>query len=205
MGTPLSQQWDTPPTGPNGVSARMTRKLIAILICTTTVAGCSSANHTLTPQERAAIGDSIKQLIVSTYDLSRPGAVERMMSLYPDTGLVLSANSGRVTTTRAALKAQVDTFWKYVGSNMRNPKWDWTSMHVDVLSPDAAVMTATYRVPHLTPQNMQHVIGGAWTALFVRRGGKWVIVQEHLSDVPTAATPMTMPMPATPPRPPPGG
>lgn len=186
----------------------MTRKLTAILICSITLAGCSgSSNRTLTPPERAAIGDSIKQLVVSTYNLSRPDAVERMMSLYPDSGLVLSANSGRVTTTRAALKAQVDTFWKYVGSNMRNPKWDWTSMHVDVLSRDAAVMTATYRVPHLTPQNTPHVIGGAWTALFVRRGGKWLIVQEHLSDVPASATPMTMPMtmPATPPRPPPGG
>jgi hypothetical protein len=190
--------------GPNAVLACMTRKLSAILVCAFTAA-CSGSNRTLTPQDRAAIGDSIKQLVVSTYDLSKPGAVDRLMSLYPDSGLILSANSGRVTTTRAALKAQVDTFWKYVGSNMRNPKWEWTSMHVDVISRDAAVMTATYRVPHLTPQNMPHVIGGAWTALFVRGGGKWVIIQEHLSDVPARATPMTMPMPAaTPPRPPAG-
>lgn len=181
---------------------------LSLVACTITALGCSgSSNRTLSPTERAAIGDSIKQLVVSTYDLSRPGAVERMMSLYPDSGVILSANSGRVTTTRAALKAQIDTFWTYVGRNMRNPKWEWTSMHVDVLSGDAAVMTATYRVPHLTPQNTPHVIGGAWTALFVRRGGKWAIIQEHLSDVPAAAAPMTMPMtmPATPPRPAPGG
>jgi hypothetical protein len=56
-----------------------------------------------------------------------------------------------------------------------------------VLSPDAAVMTATYRVPHLTPRNQPHVIAGAWTAVFVRRDGRWMIVQEHLSDVPPAA------------------
>jgi hypothetical protein len=30
---------------------------------------------------------------------------------------------------------------------------------------------------------MNHVIGGAWTAVFQKRGGRWVIIQEHLSDV----------------------
>lgn len=196
------------PAGPIAVLATVTKTLAALAAIGFAIAGCSNpASRTPSDQERAAIGDSIKQLVVSTYDFSRSGQVERMMSLYPDTGLLLSANSGRVTTTRAALKAQVDTFWKYVGSNMRNPKWEWTSMHVDVLSRDAAVMTATYRVPHLTPENRPHVIGGAWTALFVRRGGKWVIIQEHLSDVPAQATPMTMPMsmPTTTPRSPPGG
>jgi ketosteroid isomerase-like protein len=58
-------------------------------------------------------------------------------------------------------------------------------MHVDVLAQDAAVVTATYRVPHLTPRGMPHVIAGAWTAVFQRRAGRWVIVQEHLSDVPS--------------------
>jgi hypothetical protein len=32
-------------------------------------------------------------------------------------------------------------------------------------------------------------VGGAWTALFVRRGGRWVIVQEHLSDIPGEIAP----------------
>jgi hypothetical protein len=55
-----------------------------------------------------------------------------------------------------------------------------------VLAPDAAVLTASYRIPHLTPMNMEHVIAGAWTAVFVNRGGKWVVIQEHLSDVPAS-------------------
>ena len=67
---------------------------------------------------------------------------------------------------------------------MRNPRWEWTSMNFDVLSPNAAVMTATYQVPHLNPHNMPHTISGAWTAVFANRGGRWVIVQEHLSDTP---------------------
>src|SRR5258705_4529710 len=41
------------------------------------------------------------------------------------------------------------TFWDNVGKNMRDPKWTWGDMHFDVLAPDAAVVTSTYRVPHL--------------------------------------------------------
>jgi Calcium/calmodulin dependent protein kinase II Association. len=134
--------------------------------------------------EKKTIADSIKSLVVSTYDLSKPDVVKRFMALYPDTGAVVSAGSGNFVTTRPAVQTQIETFWKYVGSNMRNPKWEWTAMRVDVLSRDVAVMTATYRIPHTTPMGMAHVIGGAWTAVFSHRGGRWVIVDEHLSDSP---------------------
>lgn len=156
-----------------------------ILAAAFLAAACSgSAGGTLSRSERAAIADSLKHLVTNTYDLSRPNAVARLMSLYPAEGSVISANSGRATTTRAALQSQVETFWSNVGSNMRKPRWEWTSMNIDVLSPNAAVMTATYRIPHLNPHNMPHVVGGAWTAAFANRGGRWVIVQEHLSDAP---------------------
>jgi ketosteroid isomerase-like protein len=111
------------------------------------------------------------------------------MSLYPASGPVVSASGGQVSTSRDTLAAGVRAFWDNVGRNMRGPDWQWGAMHVDVLAPDAAVVTTTYRVPHRTPAGEAHVIAGAWTAVFQRRGGRWVIVQEHLSDVPA----MTMP------------
>jgi len=133
--------------------------------------------------DKKAIADSLKHLVANTYDLSRPDPVNRLMSLYPTEGRVISASGGVTTTTRPQLQQAIQAFWTYVGQNMRQPRWEWTSMTVDVLAPDAAVMTSTYRVPHLTPMGMNHVIGGAWTAVFQKRGGKWVIIQEHLSDV----------------------
>src|SRR6266550_5956047 len=133
--------------------------------------------------EKKAIADSLKKLVVSAYDLSKPDPVKNLMSLYPDQGRVISASGGVITTTRPQLEQGIKAFWTYVGQNMRNPKWQWTSMNVDVLAPDAAVMTSTYRVPHLTPMGMPHVIGGAWTAVFQKRGGRWVVIKEHLSDV----------------------
>ena len=134
--------------------------------------------------EKKAIADSLKRLVVTAYDLSKPDPVKSLMSLYPAEGRVISASGGVITTSRPELEQGIKAFWTYVGQNMKQPRWEWTSMNVDVLATDAAVMTSTYRVPHLTPTGMNHVIGGAWTAVFEKRGGRWVIIQEHLSDVP---------------------
>jgi ketosteroid isomerase-like protein len=55
---------------------------------------------------------------------------------------------------------------------------------VDRLGPDAAVLTATWSIPHIAPTGHPHVIQGAWTAIFRRLEGKWMIVVEHLSAPP---------------------
>ena len=150
------------------------------------------ASSALTAAQKTEIEDSIRKLVIDTYDLTSPGVVDRMMSIYPDSGPVYSTSSGHVASSREELKEQIETFWKYVGSNMREPKWDWTSMHVDVISPEAAALTASYKIPHLTPENRPHEIAGAWTAVLVKRGGRWFVIQEHLSDVPVApAAPAT--------------
>ena len=137
----------------------------------------------MSASEKKAIADSLKLLVVSAYDLSKPDPVKSLMSLYPTEGRVISASGGVITTTRPELEQGIKAFWTYVGQNMKQPRWEWTSMNVDVLAPDAAVMTNTYRIPHVTPMGMNHVISGAWTAVFQKRGGRWVIIQEHLSDV----------------------
>ena len=163
--------------------------LLPALVCI--LAGCTRRGDApLSAAERAALGDTLRWMIVSAYDLTKPGdAVARMMSLYPATGNVVSASGGRVSVSRDSLEAGIRAFWQYVGQNMREPKWAWDSMHVDVLARDAAVVTATYRVPHLTPRGQPHTIAGALTAAFQRRDGRWTVVQEHLSDLPQPPAP----------------
>jgi ketosteroid isomerase-like protein len=133
---------------------------------------------------RTAIADTLTSMIRSAYDLKAKDVVGRLMSLYPDSGRVISASGGRVTTSRDSLESGIKSFWTYVGQRMQNPTWIWGRPLVDVLSPDAAVVTMTYRVPHRTPEGAPHTIAGAWTAVFERQAGRWVIVQEHLSEVP---------------------
>jgi len=142
------------------------------------------ADAPLSDQERSAIADTLRAKLVAAYDITKPGdPVARMMSLYPPTGGVVSASGGRVSVSRDSLAAEIRAFWTYVGQNMRDPKWTWDEMHVDVLARDAAVVTATYHVPHKTPRGEPHTIAGAMTVAFQRIGGRWGVVQEHLSDL----------------------
>lgn len=156
---------------------------------------CAPRGTAVSPEQRAADERAIRDEVVAAYDLTRPNVPENLMSLYAPTGRIVSASAGRIVTSRDSLRAGIQAFWDNVGRNMRNPRVEWTQMYIAILAPDAAVMTATYRIPHTQPNGMQHVIGGAWTAAFERIGGRWYIVQEHLSDDPTlAAAQMTMPM-----------
>lgn len=166
------------------------RALVALFGLIGSLACQPTAATTVSAAQRVAIADTLQKLLVHAYNLAQPGdPVARLMSLYPRAGTVVSASGGQVSTARDTLEAGIRAFWENVGRNMRNPRWTWGAMHVDVLAPDAAVLTTTYRVPHLTPRGEPHVIAGAWTAVFQRREGRWVIIQEHLSDAPA---PMVM-------------
>ena len=173
---------------------RFALPLLALAACATSTSVSES--------ERRSIVDSLTRQVKAAYDLSKPDVEQRLLSLYPESGRVVSAAGGQVIGSRDTLALGIKAFWENVGSNMRQPKWIWDQMVFDVLSPNAAVMTATYHVPHLTPRNMPHTIGGAWTAVFQKRGDRWYIIQEHLSDLPplpdsaAAAMPPGMKMPA---------
>lgn len=164
--------------------------------CLAILAACQGSDAAATPgaglteSERREIAETVERRLREATDLQAGGdTYARLMSLYPDSGRVVSASVGQVSTTHDSLAMSVRAFWEVVGQNMVNPEWRWGPMQVDVLGRDAAVVTATYRVPHLTPTQRPHVIGGAWTAVFARRGGRWVVVQEHLSDHPGPMSP----------------
>jgi len=171
--------------------ARPSRRLVvlALLVVGTASVGACRAPETIPAAERRAIADSLTALITDAYDLGRPDAVERLLALYPDSGRVISAVAGRVTTTRDTLAGEIRGFWERVGQNMRTPRFELGNSYVDLITRDAAVVTLTYRIPHLTPRNTPHTVSGAWTMLWRRQDGRWRIVQEHLSDTPESTAP----------------
>ena len=163
-------------------------RFLALALALIAAAACArSGSATLSAAERSTIAKEIDAQVRAAYDLSKPDVDARMLALYADTGRVVSATGGRVLTSRDSLAQGIHYFWRNVGVNMRQPQWTWTHTYVDVLSPNAAVFTGTYHVPHLTPRGEPHDIGGAMTLVFERRGGKWGVVQEHLSDLPQPA------------------
>jgi ketosteroid isomerase-like protein len=147
--------------------------------------GACRASPPRVVENDTALADTLKARIEAAYDFSSPGVVERMNALYPDSGRVLSASGGHVIASADSLRAGIASFWQNVGRNMRDAKWVWGDVFVDRLGDDAAVLTATWSIPHIAPTGHPHVIQGAWTAVFRRIGGKWMIVVEHLSVPPS--------------------
>lgn len=180
---------------PPGLDPRRVRA--AILLATALATGaCAGGAPPGAPAgapgdaERREIAAVVERRLRAATDLRAEGdVVARLLSIYPDSGRVVSAAAGAVTTTRDSLAGAVASFWEDVGRNMRDPEWRWGAMQIDVLARDAAVVTAAYRIPHLTPRGQPHVVGGAWTAVFARRDGEWVVVHEHLSDVQGVVSP----------------
>ncbi len=163
----------------------MTRSIVsiaALLAC-----ACSGANREVSPLQRLAAERAIRIEVEAAYDFSRPDVTGNLMALYAPAGPIISASGGRITTSRDSLRAGIEAFWTNVGSNMRDAHVEWTAMHIQVLAPTVAVMTATYRIPHKQPNGLPHVIGGAWTAVFRLENGHWYVIDEHLSDDPFAS------------------
>ena len=167
--------------GPNEM--RTTARPLSIAAVTLLVC-CTGTSGSLSLAQRAAIAGEIDAKVRAAYDLSVPNAQQRMLDLYADTGRVVSASSGRVIASRDTITQGIRLFWENIGVNMRQPKWIWTHTYVDVMAPEAAVFTGTYRVPHFTPRGEPHEIAGAMTLVFAKRGDRWGVVQEHLSDLP---------------------
>ncbi len=147
------------------------------------LAACGGGER-VSASQRRTISDSLQKLVAQAYDFSKADAPKRLLGLYPDTGRVISASAGHVSTTQGELQADITAFWQRVGQNMQQPKFVLGSAYVDVLTANSAVMTFTYSIPHLTPRGMPHTVSGAWTMLWRRQGGRWMIMQEHLSDTP---------------------
>ncbi|MGH7465704.1 MAG: DUF4440 domain-containing protein, partial [Longimicrobiales bacterium] len=156
-------------TAASGSLARVSARLLLAGAVAGAMAGCAPASTD--PQGTAALQDTLMERIAHAYDFTRPGVVERMTALYPDTGRVISASGGYVTSTVDSLRQGLAQFWANVGVNMSDPRWEWGDVHVDRLSDDAAVLTGTWSIPHIAPTGRPHTIRGAWTAVFRRVDG----------------------------------
>src|SRR5205814_7504986 len=68
--------------------------------------GCardSQSDH-VTDSQRKAIAADVEQAMREAYDLSKPNVADRMLSLYPTSGRIISATGGRVLSSRDSLE-----------------------------------------------------------------------------------------------------
>src|SRR5262249_16825341 len=51
-----------------------------------------------------------------------------------------------------------------------------------VLGPDAVMITSPYHIAAKAKGKPEYKGQGVWTGVFQRRGGKWTVVETHMSD-----------------------
>jgi hypothetical protein len=142
-------------------------------------------------RRRRALADTLGALVSEAYDLARHDAVAAAdgASTRPPTPVVLGGRAGRVTTSRGAAQLQISGSGSASPQHAR-PRFVLGPRHVTVLGPDAAVLTTDlrHRAPHAggpAAHAARRVDGGGSSGA----GGRWVIVQEHLSRPPAAVRP----------------
>src|SRR4051812_15955763 len=96
--------------------------LVALVLAAACAGGSPSA------ADKQAIADSLARQVKAAYDITKPNVEQRLLSLYPATGRVVSASGGQVITSRDTLTLAIKAFWENVGANMRDPKWVWDEM-----------------------------------------------------------------------------
>jgi hypothetical protein len=164
--------------------AVLTLVLVAFVMAVLSTFGSrlGASTRRVPARDQAAVAEELEALVRRSVDPTDPDAADRLLALYPDSGNLVSATGGRMVTSRDSVAGGLRAYWADAGRTMRNPRWVWDRFVFDVLAADAAVMTATYRVPHVDQSDQPREVGGAWTAAFVKREGRWMIVQEHRSD-----------------------
>lgn len=175
--------WALRQSAAGGATATATITASVALVFAT--AGCADRSA-VSGDANAALADTLKSVISVAYDFSRPGVVERMKALYDANGSTVSASEGAVVASLDSIRNGLDSFWDRAGKNMIDPVWTWGPVMVRRLGNDAAVLTGKWSIPHIAPNNMPHVLEGAWTAVFVKTENGWKITHEHLSAPPAA-------------------
>ena len=82
--------WRSVP-GP-GLALELTMRLRCLAILALPLVACTDADRAgMSDAERGAIADTLTGLMASAYDFTQPNVRERLLSLYPDSGRVVSA------------------------------------------------------------------------------------------------------------------
>ena len=130
------------------------------------------------PERRTAIQEAVKQL--AWEHLRAKDAAEALGHYEPD---AIVASNASLYPSFEGFAADVREFY---GTLRKIDLAVWDEMHVQVLSEDAAVLTATVRWSSTDTASVRLDLKGVWTAVYIRRNGRWSICTRHESFEPLA-------------------
>jgi hypothetical protein len=151
------------------------------------VVACGGANgtkptaHGMTAAEKAAVEDTVRKLNAYSMEVQSRRDLKALMRLMPDTG-ALAITDGSMVTDMDSLQAGLEQFWGL--PFLTGLKVHWDIKRIDVVSPDAAVITTSGSTVLDSAGKKQFTMRHLWTGLWQNREGRWVVVQQHASSIP---------------------
>ena len=143
--------------------------------------GTPASDRSVTAAERAAVEDTIRKLNAYSMAAQSRRDLNGLMQLMPETG-ALAITDGSMVTDMDSLRGGIEQFWGLPWLN--DLKVQWEVRRIDVLAPDAAVVTTTGSTVLDSAGKKKFTIRHHWTGLWQNRDGRWVVVQQHASTIP---------------------
>ena len=136
----------------------------------------------LTASQRQAIADTVRQQAAALYADENRRSAEVFIQQMSDSDFHY-ASTGNLFPTKDSLSRaarQRVSALRELTYTLRD------SGYVSVLSPDAAVFTGAYDEVAVDSGGKKTTYRDAWTGVYERRNGKWVITHGHFSRAPVA-------------------
>jgi ketosteroid isomerase-like protein len=146
---------------------------------------CSTTRPPLDEMQRTALADSIEQWVAGPYlaVFQHPNA-DSILAFYGSGADLAVAENGMVYPSYDSIVAATRAFWGRPGLTAH---YTLGGAHVNVLSREAAVVTAMLTGGVRDSAGVETPMSVAWTAVLQRAGsGGWKIMAEHASWPPPA-------------------
>jgi hypothetical protein len=162
-------------------------KILPVLAAAIALAACSTAKPPLDEMQRTALADSIEQWVAGPYLAAHQTPnVDTILALYAGGADLAVAANGTIYPSYDSVVAAARAFWGRPGATAQ---LTLGGARVNVLSREAAVVTAKVTGAVRDSAGVETPMGVAWTAVLQRAGSGWRIVAEHASSPPPTAEP----------------
>jgi ketosteroid isomerase-like protein len=151
---------------------RYSMVLAAIATC---ALACQPALPQLTDEQRAAIRDTVEQVMARMADAGRALDADRIRAVYAESpvsvinGVIIEDFDARFELTR-----------QFIGS-LRTLDGSYRNVHLEVLGSDVVVVTRNDDIAWSDTTGVEGVFHTAWTGVIRRIDGEWKIAYSHES------------------------
>ena len=141
---------------------------------------CQPTTRVLTDEQRAAIRDTVEQVMDDLIAAGQALDAERIRAGYAENPVV--ALDGVIIDD---FDARFEMTTQFFGA-LRVAEGHYDNLHMEVLAPDAVVVTRNDHLSWTDTSGMAGEWHSAWTGVFRRIDGEWKIVYAHESTSPAS-------------------